>query len=196
MAGPPVGRVVDVVTIGTSGAIEVRSVSKSFGDALVLDDVSVTVEAGSTVALLGPSGCGKTTFLRVVAGLEQPDCGEVRLGERVLTSDEVTVAPASELGGACAAPSPAPGSSRAALFTLASRVLFFFSLLARLLLALRPTTSMPTARAAIVASILDAVGLRHALDGELHERKLVVLPRVVAVGLARGLGRRRTETHV
>ena len=58
-------------------AIEVRNVSKRFGDFIALDDVSVEVESGSLTALLGPSGSGKSTLLRVIAGLEQPDAGEV-----------------------------------------------------------------------------------------------------------------------
>ena len=58
-------------------AIEARNVSKCFGDFTALDDVSVEVESGSLTALLGPSGSGKSTLLRVIAGLEQPDAGEV-----------------------------------------------------------------------------------------------------------------------
>jgi sulfate/thiosulfate transport system ATP-binding protein len=60
-------------------SIEVRSVSKRFGDFQALDDVSIDVESGSLTALLGPSGSGKSTLLRVVAGLETPDTGEIRL---------------------------------------------------------------------------------------------------------------------
>src|ERR1700704_4652393 len=58
-------------------AIEVRSVYKRFGDFVALDDVSLTVPDGSLTALLGPSGGGKSTLLRVIAGLESPDAGEV-----------------------------------------------------------------------------------------------------------------------
>jgi sulfate transport system ATP-binding protein len=58
-------------------AIEVRHVSKRFGDYVALEDVSVAVASGSLTALLGPSGSGKSTLLRVIAGLEQPDAGEV-----------------------------------------------------------------------------------------------------------------------
>jgi sulfate transport system ATP-binding protein len=58
-------------------AIEARSVTKCFGDFTALDDVSVEVPSGSLTALLGPSGSGKSTLLRVIAGLEQPDQGEV-----------------------------------------------------------------------------------------------------------------------
>ena len=60
-------------------AIEARNVTKRFGDFAALDDVSVEVPSGSLTALLGPSGSGKSTLLRVIAGLEQPDAGEVDL---------------------------------------------------------------------------------------------------------------------
>ncbi|WP_405087689.1 sulfate/molybdate ABC transporter ATP-binding protein [Microbispora sp. NBC_01389] len=60
-------------------AIEVRDVNKSFGATPVLRDVSVDVESGSLTALLGPSGGGKSTLLRVIAGLERPDTGTVRI---------------------------------------------------------------------------------------------------------------------
>jgi sulfate transport system ATP-binding protein len=60
-------------------AIEVRNVSKRFGDFQALDDVSLEVAAGSLTALLGPSGSGKSTLLRVIAGLEQPDSGEIAI---------------------------------------------------------------------------------------------------------------------
>jgi len=60
-------------------AIEVRDVNKSFGTTPVLHDVSLDVAAGSLTALLGPSGGGKSTLLRVIAGLERPDTGTVRI---------------------------------------------------------------------------------------------------------------------
>ena len=64
-------------------SIAVRSVTKRFGDFAALDNVSVAVAGGSLTALLGPSGSGKSTLLRVIAGLEQPDEGDVLiLGER------------------------------------------------------------------------------------------------------------------
>jgi sulfate/thiosulfate transport system ATP-binding protein len=58
-------------------AIEARNITKRFGDFTALDDVSVVVPAGSLTALLGPSGGGKSTLLRIIAGLETPDTGEV-----------------------------------------------------------------------------------------------------------------------
>ena len=57
--------------------IRVEGISKQFGDTRALDDVSLSVPDGSLTALLGPSGGGKTTLLRVIAGLERPDCGRV-----------------------------------------------------------------------------------------------------------------------
>jgi sulfate transport system ATP-binding protein len=58
-------------------AIEVKDVTKRFGDFVALDDVSIKVPDGGLTALLGPSGSGKSTLLRVIAGLEQPDEGQV-----------------------------------------------------------------------------------------------------------------------
>ncbi|RKS73082.1 sulfate transport system ATP-binding protein [Actinomadura pelletieri DSM 43383] len=66
-------------------AIEIRGVNKSFGDAAVLRDVSVDVTSGSLTALLGPSGGGKSTLLRVIAGLERPDSGQVVISGRDAT---------------------------------------------------------------------------------------------------------------
>jgi ABC-type Fe3+/spermidine/putrescine transport system ATPase subunit len=69
--------------------LEVVSVTKSFDRTPVLRDVSFCVEEGQIVCLLGPSGCGKTTLLRIVAGLETADSGQVTFGGRSL--DEVPV---------------------------------------------------------------------------------------------------------
>ena len=65
--------------------------TKRYGPAAVVDNVSFTVEAGSLVTLLGPSGCGKTTTLRLIAGLETPSEGHVLIGGR----DVTTLAPAA-----------------------------------------------------------------------------------------------------
>lgn len=63
-------------------------VSKRFGDFMAVDDLSLTVEEGSFFALLGPSGCGKTTTLRMIAGLEIPTGGSVRIGDQDVTSNK------------------------------------------------------------------------------------------------------------
>jgi len=66
--------------------ISVTHVSKSFGTTPVLADVTLEVAPSEVVALLGPSGCGKTTLLRILAGLERPDCGEVHLAGALMAS--------------------------------------------------------------------------------------------------------------
>jgi sulfate transport system ATP-binding protein len=66
-------------------AIEVHNVSKRFGTFTALDDVSIRVEDRALTALLGPSGSGKSTLLRIIAGLETPDEGDVRIGEQNVT---------------------------------------------------------------------------------------------------------------
>jgi len=60
--------------------IEVRNLTKGFGNFVALRDVSFRVDSGELVALLGPSGSGKTTLLRVAAGLYDPDRGRVTIG--------------------------------------------------------------------------------------------------------------------
>ncbi len=69
------------------------AVRKSFAGTEALRDADLAVESGRTVALLGPSGCGKTTLMRIVAGLEVADAGEVRLGGRLLAGENRHVAP-------------------------------------------------------------------------------------------------------
>ena len=59
--------------------IEFRQVSKRFGDIMAVDNIDLSIPQGGFVSFLGPSGCGKTTFLRMIAGFEQPSSGEVLL---------------------------------------------------------------------------------------------------------------------
>jgi sulfate transport system ATP-binding protein len=74
-------------------AIEVLSATKRFGEFTALDDVSVRVNDGALTALLGPSGSGKSTLLRIIAGLESPDQGSVKIG-----GEDVTVIPVRARG--------------------------------------------------------------------------------------------------
>jgi iron(III) transport system ATP-binding protein len=66
----------------TPADLSVRRLSRRFGRRLVLDGLSLEVTRGRLVVLIGPSGCGKTTLLRVIAGLDLPDAGEVWIAGR------------------------------------------------------------------------------------------------------------------
>jgi sulfate-transporting ATPase len=61
--------------------IEFRNVSKSFGDRLLIDDLSFKVPAGAIVGIIGPNGAGKSTLFRMIQGVEKPDSGEVLIGK-------------------------------------------------------------------------------------------------------------------
>ncbi|HWM33325.1 MAG TPA: ABC transporter ATP-binding protein [Pseudolysinimonas sp.] len=64
---------------GTRGSVSVRGLTKRYGDAVAVDGIDLDIAAGEFLCLLGPSGCGKTTTLRMIAGFEQPDSGEIRV---------------------------------------------------------------------------------------------------------------------
>jgi ATPase subunit of ABC transporter with duplicated ATPase domains len=63
--------------------IEAKNLRKGFGDRLLIDDFSFSLPRGGIVGIIGPNGAGKTTLFRMLAGLEQPDAGEIRLGPSV-----------------------------------------------------------------------------------------------------------------
>ena len=67
-------------------SVTLRGVTKCYGSAVALDDVSLNIGQGLLVSLLGPSGCGKTTALRLVAGFVEPTAGEIAIGDRVVSS--------------------------------------------------------------------------------------------------------------
>ena len=78
-------------------SLEIQAVRKSYGDALVLDGVDLSVPAGSRTAIVGPSGSGKTTLLRLIAGFEAPDAGFVSLGGKRM-ADGPRAVPAHQRG--------------------------------------------------------------------------------------------------
>jgi ABC-type Fe3+/spermidine/putrescine transport system ATPase subunit len=67
--------------------LEIRGLRKRYGSFVAVDGVSLRIEKGQFVCLLGPSGCGKTTTLRCIAGLEEPDGGEILIGGQEVTRD-------------------------------------------------------------------------------------------------------------
>jgi ABC-type sugar transport system ATPase subunit len=66
--------------------ITIKNLTKKFGDCIAVNDVSLSIEPGNFLTLLGPSGCGKTTLLRCLSGLEDPDEGEIYIGDKLVFS--------------------------------------------------------------------------------------------------------------
>ncbi|PSP99953.1 ABC transporter ATP-binding protein [Halobacteriales archaeon QS_4_70_19] len=83
--------------------LELDGVTKRFGDTVAVDDVSMTVSRGELLTLLGPSGCGKTTTLRLLAGLERPDEGVIRLNGEPVAVGTVEGAAADDANDAAGA---------------------------------------------------------------------------------------------
>jgi ABC-type Fe3+/spermidine/putrescine transport system ATPase subunit len=78
--------------------LTVSQVTKRFGSRAAVDDVSLDVGAGERVVIIGPSGCGKTTLLRLIAGLEHADGGEIWLSDQLASKARQTVIPAHGRG--------------------------------------------------------------------------------------------------
>ena len=73
---PPGERLGDLV-------IEAKNLSKSYGDRVLIDNLNFRLPAGGIVGIIGPNGAGKTTLFRMIAGMEKPDAGEIRMGPSV-----------------------------------------------------------------------------------------------------------------
>ena len=76
--------------------VRITGLVKKFGGVTAVDDISITAEEGQLTTLLGPSGCGKTTTLRMVAGLENPDAGEISIGSDLVSAPAKNINIASE----------------------------------------------------------------------------------------------------
>jgi iron(III) transport system ATP-binding protein len=74
-------------------SVELRDLTKRFGSVTVVDNVALRIDHGQLICLLGPSGCGKTTTLRLIAGFLEPTSGEIRVGDRLVSSAARTLPP-------------------------------------------------------------------------------------------------------
>jgi iron(III) transport system ATP-binding protein len=154
----------------TDTAIRLSGLRKAFGQQVAIEAVELDLRAGETLAVLGPSGCGKTTLLRMIAGLERPDAGEVVIGGRLVDGSGVHVPPEQRRVGMV--------FQDVALFphlSVAENVGFG--------LARQPAAS----RAARVAELLALVGLGEAAGSRPHElsggmQQRVALARALAPG--------------
>src|ERR1700737_5189414 len=73
--------------------IKITQLRKVYGESVGLHDIDLEVKDGEVMALLGPSGCGKTTTLQLLAGFLRPDGGEIRVGDRVVSTTRSVVPP-------------------------------------------------------------------------------------------------------
>jgi ABC-type nitrate/sulfonate/bicarbonate transport system ATPase subunit len=118
--------------------VSIESISKSYGHHEVLFDVDLRVSAGETVCLIGPSGCGKSTLLRIVAGLDTPTSGDVRLDGNAVRG---------------------PGADRGMVFQ--TYTLFpWLTVTQNICFGLREKGVAPLRQAEIAAHYVDKVGLK------------------------------------
>ena len=73
------------------GEVVIEGLSKSFDQTTVLEEIDLRVKRTESLSLLGPSGCGKTTLLRTIAGLEQPEKGQISVSGRAVSYTHLTL---------------------------------------------------------------------------------------------------------
>ncbi|MDX2603538.1 ABC transporter ATP-binding protein [Streptomyces caniscabiei] len=159
--------VLEKTATDTAATVEFRGLRREFGATVALDGLDLTVRPGELLALLGPSGCGKTTALRMLAGFEHPDAGEV-----LVDGEDVTRVPAHR---------------RDAGMVFQSYSLFpHLSALDNVAFGLRMRKVRTTERRSRAAELLDLVGLAdkgaqypHQLSGGQQQR--VALARALAL---------------
>lgn len=130
----------------TPTSLEVTSLTVNLGGRKVLDDLSITIEAGTFTAILGPSGCGKTTLLRAIAGLVAPDSGTIRFGKQLVSVSSLVLPPHKRRIGYV--------PQEAALFP-------HLSVAQNIAFALDKENYTKDRRRAIVNEMLDLIGLAH-----------------------------------
>ncbi|TGA91614.1 ABC transporter ATP-binding protein [Streptomyces sp. MZ04] len=151
----------------TGAALRIRGLRRAFGSAVALDGLDLDVAPGELLALLGPSGCGKTTALRVLAGFERPDAGEV-----LLDGDDIV---------------PVPANRRDTGMVFQSYSLFpHLNAADNVAFGLKMRRTGPAERRSRAAELLDLVGLPdhgsrfpHQLSGGQQQR--VALARALAL---------------
>ena len=146
-------------------AIELKGVTKRWGDSIGVDNVSFRVEEGSFAILLGPSGCGKSTTLRMIAGLEDTSSGSLEIGGQDMTDE--------------------PPSARNLSMVFQSYALFpHLDVKENIIFGLKVRKISPAEREKRLARVADIVGLDEVLDrkpGQLSggQRQRVALARAI-----------------
>jgi iron(III) transport system ATP-binding protein len=152
-------------------ALEVNALTVHLGSRKVLDELSITIAAGTFTAILGPSGCGKTTLLRAIAGLVSPSSGTIRFGKQLVSVSSLVLPPHKRRIGYV--------PQEAALFP-------HLSVAENIAFALDKESYTKDRRRVIVAEMLELIGLSHFGDrmpGELSggQQTRVALARALAI---------------
>ena len=152
-------------------ALEVNALTVHLGSRKVLDELSITIAAGTFTAILGPSGCGKTTLLRAIAGLVSPSSGTIRFGKQLVSVSSLVLPPHKRRIGYV--------PQEAALFP-------HLSVAENIAFALDKENYTKDRRRVIVAEMLELIGLSHFGDrmpGELSggQQTRVALARALAI---------------